>query len=280
MKKPSWILAVALLPLVGSGGLTAAPSAHDFAQEFGLTDAALSPDGRTLGFIGRLKDRSTLYFEDLETKKLRQIDPDSMNNDHAGKKEITGFHWVAPDRVLFETDSWERYILSYSAVDRDAKNWIGVAGGSRDQNSRDQQFGNTSNVYLFGYLRHVFQDLSGRVYLTTATNWERSTTLFSIDTHTGAMGTTMKETLGFTDWLFDQQDRPRIGIKRMARTGRPMFAFKRATRGRNSGTSLRRAKATFHSALITRATSCLSAYWARPAPGASIATICSRANWG
>lgn len=116
---------------------------EDFARGPAIQDAVISRDGKTVAHMVTFEREQRLVFHDLETGKVLQMElpgsPDPLETGY------TGFAWVGRDRVIFSM-----YAQGLSAVDRDSKNYVGLAGRDRERDRNDQQ-----QALLMGVV-HVF----------------------------------------------------------------------------------------------------------------------------
>src|SRR5579862_8110195 len=65
--------------------------------------AQMSPDGATLGFVSRRDTGPALFFLDLATGKLSEVEA-PRTDDVVGAMEIKSFSWVNSHRVIFTAD--------------------------------------------------------------------------------------------------------------------------------------------------------------------------------
>jgi hypothetical protein len=99
---------------------------EEFAQPPVFSGLALSPDGRTFGFIRNVDEKDALFFVDVATREPKRVDVGRAPVD-SREREVQWFAWIGPKRViasLGNSDATE----GVAAFDRDGRNWKPLTG--------------------------------------------------------------------------------------------------------------------------------------------------------
>lgn len=218
-----WLYTIVLLIVPA---LKAAPlTAEEFAKDPAVWTMQISPDGKTLGWIGVARGTTTLYFLDLATNKVHWLAPAGLSGSGSKKREIMDFYWVGNQRVIFlngmrgifTAEKDDHLPTGVGAVDCIGKNWRGLAGDNLNTEEREQQ--RMWGIYPpRGYVGKICEKTEDTImFLNTSRGGEKGSSnltplAFRVNTRTGKYET-FKDTPRLVDgWVIDHEDRLRIAI--------------------------------------------------------------------
>ena len=175
---------------------------EDFARRPLFSQMQLSPDGEYLGFVREIDGVGQMFFSDLRTMKATGLNLGEERDLH-GHRNVSGFDWIGPTRVVVRTMFSDGYAGGWFATDRDL--------------SAGKHLGNEGSFRLTRIVHRFYNDRD-ILALTPRTDLGRERFPFpdvvKLNTRMAAGSTVVRNPGNVIHWLADRKGRVRAGVAR------------------------------------------------------------------